>query len=149
MARRSVMERVADGLAGGLVAAVVSGAPSTLHALWTRRPLLDSTRAAGSLVYRDDASARNLLVTGVAVHLALSLGWGALVGATLPARRTTIVGVLWGAGIAFVDLGLVGRSNSRIAALPAAPQVADHVAFGVVVAAVVTRRRSWNARTVR
>ena len=49
----------------------------------------------------------------------------------------------------FVDLGLVGRSNSRIAALPTAPQVADHVAFGVVVAAVVTRRRSWNARTVR
>ena len=75
------------------------------------------------------------------VHLALSLGWGVVLAAALPRRRTLAAGALAGLAIAALDLGLVGRRFERIRSLPVAPQLADHVAFGVVVGAVVKRRR--------
>jgi hypothetical protein len=43
---------------------------------------------------------------------------------------------LFGAGIAFFDLRVVGARAPRIRALPFGPQLADHVAFGAVVGAL-------------
>ena len=82
---------IEDGLAAGAVAAVLSGAPSTLHALATRTSPLEATLA--------------------------------------------------GLGIAALDLAVVGRRHPRIRALPVLPQVADHVAYGVTVGAVLRARR--------
>jgi hypothetical protein len=50
-------------------------------------------------------------------------------------------GVCAGAAIAALDLGLIGRRFARIRALPLAPQVADHLAFGAVVGVVLSARR--------
>ena len=45
------------------------------------------------------------------------------------------------APFAAFDLGVVGRRYPRIRALRQAPQVADHIAYGAVVGAVLAARR--------
>ncbi len=136
------MGRLADGLAAGAVASVVSGIPSTVHALATGGDPLEATRAAGSIVLGEDASDEELLVAAVPVHLAISLGWGVVLAFALPARPSPVRGVLAGVGIAALDLGVVGRRFPRLRRLPSGAQIADHIAYGVVVAAVLRRRQS-------
>jgi hypothetical protein len=51
-------------------------------------------------------------------------------------------GALAGLGIAALDLGLIGRRFPRVRALPQLPQVADHVAYGATVGAVLALRRA-------
>lgn len=139
------------GLRAGAVAAVLSGAPSTVHALVTRRSPLDAVRAAGTLLLPDETSSCRLTVAGVAAHGAISLGWGVALSAALPRRRTALWGALAGLVIAAVDLGVLARRWPRVRALPALPQIADHVAYGAIVGAVLSRtasrRRVPRART--
>ena len=109
-----------------LVAAVLSGLPSTTHALAVGDDPLRATRAAGSLVGGG-------AVAGAVVHLAVSAWWMFVL------RRLRVRGVAGGAVagvlIAALDLEVIGRRNPRIQALPRVPQWLDHVAFGVLVAA--------------
>jgi hypothetical protein len=127
------------GLRAGMVAGVLSGAPSTMHAVATGRSPFDAVQAAGTLLLPDDAAPARLTAAGVAAHGAISLGWGVVLTAVLPRRRTVVWGALAGLVIAGIDLGVLGRRRPRIRALPAAPQVADHIAFGALVGAVVSR----------
>ena len=60
----------------------------------------------------------------------------------LPRRRTVLAGAAAGAVIAALDLGVVGRRLPAVRALDWRPQALDHVAYGAVVAYVVSRRRS-------
>lgn len=141
--------RTADVAVAAGVAAVASGAPSTLVALVRGDDRLQATRAAGSLVLGDDADGRALVVAGAVVHSALSLGWGAVLGALLPRRHTVIAGAVGGAAIAALDLGVIGRRFPAVRALPVVPQVADHVAFGACAGAVLRacdRRRRGRGR---
>ncbi|MGH3104882.1 MAG: hypothetical protein ACRDN6_12385 [Gaiellaceae bacterium] len=133
---------VADGLAAGGVAAVLGGAPSTVHALATGADPLEATLAAGTLVLRHETRRGRLLLAGVPAHLAISLGWGVVLAVGLPRRCTTLAGAAAGLAVAALDLGLTGRRWPRLRALPRLPQVADHAAYGAVVGAVLTRRRS-------
>lgn len=126
-----VSRDICRGLAGGAVAAVLSGAPSTIAALVTGQDPLEAVRAAGSLVGRPTLGA------GLVVHTAVSLAWGVVLAAALPRRRPALWGVAGGGVIALLDLGLVGRRFPRIGALPVAPQVADHLVWGAVVGTVV------------
>ncbi|MBA3365721.1 MAG: hypothetical protein H0U03_08055 [Actinobacteria bacterium] len=123
------------------MAAVVSGAPSTVHALLTGRDPLEATLAAGSILLPDEARRGRLLLAAVPVHIGVSLGWGVVLSRALPERRTVTLGALAGLAIAALDLGTVGRRLPRIRSLPLLPQLADHVAFGVSVAADLRRRR--------
>jgi hypothetical protein len=119
---------VAIAAAGG---AVLSGAPSTVHAIATRRGILTAARAAGTLLPgRGDQPG---LVAGAFVHVGVSTFWGLVLGVFLPRRHTVAWGALAGAGIAALDLGVIGRRRPAIAALAQAPQWADHVAFGATV----------------
>lgn len=139
MTRAAIID---DGLAAGAVAALLSGAPSTLHALATRTSPLEATLAAGTLVAPSRTSRRTvLLLAAVPVHLALSLGWALLLAAVLPRRRTVAWGTLAGLAIAALDLAVIGRRFPAIRALPPVPQVLDHVAYGAIVGAVLSRRR--------
>ena len=139
------MDALRDGLVAGGVAAVVSGAPSTVHALATGADPLEATLAAGTLVLPRERRALPLLLAAVPVHVALSLGWGVALALSLPARRTTVAGAAAGLAIAALDLGVVGRRHPRLRALPTGPQLADHVAFGAVVGAVLAHRRQVDA----
>jgi len=136
-----------DGVAAGAVAGLLSGAPSTVHALRTGSDPLAAARAAGNLLLPAGARPAALLAAGAAAHAALSVGWGTVVA--MAARRSSLppvlTGVLVGAASAAVDLGLLahgpaGRRWPLIRALPVGPQVADHLAFGAVAGAVLARR---------
>ena len=131
---------LADGLAAGAVAAVLSGAPSTLHSLVTRRPLLEPTLAAGTLLLPRERRTLPLLAAALPAHLALSLGWGVAIAALAPRGAELPAGMAAGLAIAAFDLGVVGRRYPRIRALPLGPQVADHIAYGAVVGAVLAAR---------
>ena len=132
---------ITDGLAAGAVAAVLSGAPSTLYALATRASPLEATLAAGTLLLPRERRPLVLALAAVPIHIVLSLGWAVLLAAVLPRRRTVAYATLAGLAIAALDLGVVGRRVPRIRALPLLPQVLDHVAYGATVGAVLRARR--------
>ncbi len=130
---------VVDGVVAGLVAGALSGLPSTAVAVARRRRVLDATRAAGSLL------GSTSVPRGVVAHGAVSIGWALLLSALWPRRTSPSAGLALGASagvaIAAVDLGLVApRRYPAIDALARAPQVTDHVLFGMVVAAVLVGR---------
>ena len=133
--------RVGDGIAAGLWAAVLSGAPSTLHALATRSDPLEASLAAGSILLPDEDRPARLLLAAAPVHLALSLGWATAIALAAPRGREIAFGTAAGGAIAVLDLGVIGRRFERVAALPLWPQVADHLAFGAIAGAVIRSRR--------
>jgi hypothetical protein len=132
---------VNDALAAGLVAAVVSGAPSTAITLARGESLLDGGVAAGSLLVGPRAPAPVALAAAVPAHLALSVGWAAVLAAVLPRGWEVAGGTLGGLAIAALDLEVVGRRFPLIRALPQGRQWADHLAYGVTVGAVLALRR--------
>ncbi len=127
------------GLRAGVVAGVLSGTPSTAYALATGRSPLDAVEAAGTLLVADDASPGARAAAGVIAHGAISLGWATTLAAILPRRQTPLWGALAGLAIAGIDLGILARHWPRIRALPTVPQVADHVAYGALVGAMLSR----------
>jgi hypothetical protein len=134
-------EAIRDGAIAGSVAAVLSGIPSTLHALATGRDPLEPTLAAGSILIGNDRQRAALAAAAIPVHLGVSVGWGVVLSAVLPRLREPLTGALAGVGIHVLDLELAGRRFPRIRALPRGPQLADHVAFGAVVGSVLAWRR--------
>jgi hypothetical protein len=120
---------------------VLSGLPSTAVTLLRGEDLLEGARAAGSIVLSPRAPGPLLLAAAVPVHLALSLGWAAVLARVAPRGRELPACVAGGLAIAALDLVVVGRRLPRIRALPQARQWADHVAFGAAVGAVLAARR--------
>src|SRR4051794_27821456 len=119
------------------VSSVVSGAPSTVHALATRRSVLGAARAAGTLV--PGRAERPGLVAGGIVHVVLSAGGGGGGGGVCPRRHTAAWGAAGGLVIAAVSLPTIGQRRRAIAELPQAPQWLDNVAFGFVVGWLLSR----------
>jgi hypothetical protein len=131
----------ADVLTAAAVAAVLSGAPSTAHALLTRTNPLEASLAAGTLLLPREQRPSRLLPAALVAHAALSLGWAVVLAAVLPRRHSTVAATVAGLMIAAFDLGVVGRRFPRIRALALVPQVLDHVAYAVTVGVVLERRR--------
>jgi hypothetical protein len=134
-----------DALAAGAAGAVLSAVPSTTWTLARGESLLDAAAAAGSILLPAERRRLPLIAAAVPVHLALSLGWAAVLGATVPAGRELSGGVAGGLAIAALDLGLIARRFPRVRALPQGRQWADHVAFGLAVGAVLRARRRRRA----
>jgi hypothetical protein len=118
-----------------LIAGVLSGAPSTLHALVTGGDVLAATRAAGTLLpgRRD----RPGVAAGAVAHGAVTVWWVGVLALVSRGRRLgPWRGARAGAAIAALDLGVIApRRSPAIAALPQTPQWADHLAFGALVGA--------------
>jgi hypothetical protein len=133
-----VARPLSAGVRAGAIAGLVSGAPSTVHALLTRADPLEATAAAGTLLLRNETRRPMLIAAAVPVHAAISLGWGVVLATVLPRRRTAAAGALAGLAIAALDLGIAARRFPRIHALPVLPQVLDHVMFGAVAGAVLS-----------
>lgn len=133
--------RKGDALAAGAAAAVVSGAPSTLWALWAGGDPLEPTIAAGSVLLPRETRRGRLAAAAIPLHLALSLGWAAVLERALPRRYEVAAGAAAGLVIAALDLGVARKLFPRVRALPLLPQFADHVAYGVTVGYVLARRR--------
>ncbi|MEU8637099.1 hypothetical protein AB0C38_33425 [Amycolatopsis sp. NPDC048633] len=123
--------------AGALVA-VVSGIPSTAHALLTGRDALAATRAAGTLLpgRRD----RPGVAAGLIAHIVVSAAWTGVLTATARRHRLGLLrGAAAGLVIAALDLGVADRAYPAVRALPRAPQVLDHLVFGAVIGALLDR----------
>lgn len=127
-------------LTAAAVAAVVSGAPSTLLALLRGRPVLEATRAAGTLL------GAPTLPRALAAHGAISLWWAIVLARLLPRRRRVVWGAAAGVGISVLDLELIGRRFPAVRALPKLPQYLDHMAFGTAVAVVLDLAEARHAR---
>lgn len=134
--RRRVMEAT-------LLAATLSGLPSTLHALIRQRSLrsaavyvYDATRAVGTLA----PPGRPAFGRGVVVHLAISMLCGETLARTLPRDHSAEWGAAAGFMIGVFNVGVIGRSLPAIRGLPLVPQLADNVMFGMVFALVLDRR---------
>lgn len=133
--RRRVWQAIA-------VAATLSGVPSTLDALVKQHSLRgaavyvrDATSAIGTLVPPGRPGVRR----GGAVHVAISVGCGEALARALPREHSVAWGAAAGLAIGVVNVGMIGRLFPAIRALPLIPQLADHVMFGTLFAAVVDR----------
>ena len=118
-----------------LLAGLLSGAPSTVHALATGRSVLAATRAAGTVLGRAS------IPRGALAHALITAWWTTVLAFALPRRATAVWGAAGGLAIGVLDLAVARRRFPAIAALPRRPQLADHIAFGVVVGAVLGRAR--------
>jgi hypothetical protein len=127
-------------VAAGLAGATLAGIPSTAYTLARREDVLEGARAAGALVVPGARPAAQI-AAAVPVHLALSVGWAAVLAATLPRGREPAAGALAGVAIAALALGVIGRRIPAIRALPQGRQWADHVAFGLAVGAALRMMR--------
>jgi hypothetical protein len=117
-----------------VAAGLLSGIPSTVLTIAQRGNLLDSTRAAGTLL------GKRSLVRGGVAHVVITVFWTAVLSLLLPKRRPVAEGLAAGAAIATLDLGVIGPRFPEIGALDAGPQVLDHLAFGVVASVVLSSR---------
>ena len=135
-----------DAAVAGAIAAILSGVPSTIYALAHGRDPLEGALAAGTLLLPRERRHALLLPAATIVHLTLSFGWALVLARTLPERHVPTSATVAGLAIAALDLGLVGRRFPAIRALPAAPQIADHLAYAWTVAAVLQRRRHATPR---
>jgi hypothetical protein len=130
-----------NAIEAGLVAAAVSGAPSTLIALARGDDVLEGGRAAGTLLLPRARRTLPLLAAAVPVHVGLSVGWAVVLDRALPPGRELAGGLVGGLAIAALDLGVIGRRLPTIRRLPQPRQWADHVAYGLAVGAVLAWRR--------
>jgi hypothetical protein len=127
-------------LRAAVVAGALSGIPSALAALRAQRDPLSPTRAAGRMLLPGEQRLAPLVGAAALVHGALSLGWAAVIAATLPREagrvRAVVHGTLLGGAIAAADLGLAHAVKhprlESVARLEVTSQVADHLAFGAV-----------------
>jgi hypothetical protein len=104
----------------GLVAAALSGAPSTVHALATGRDPLEAALAAGSILLPRETRRLRLLAAAVPVHVAVSLGWAFVLD------RAGVRGARRGALAGLADRG--ARPRPARACLPADSHIADRTA---------------------
>ena len=127
----------------------MSGFPSTVWTLVERGDPAEGGRALGQVLLPREDRTLVLLAAAAPVHLALSLGWAGVLGATLPPRAEPLTGALGGLVIAALDLAVLGRLFGPIRALPQGRQWADHVAFGLSVGVVLSATRRAGLRPAR
>jgi hypothetical protein len=134
-----------DALAAGLAGAACSAIPSTAWSLLRGDDVLESGRAAGAMLLPRERRTPVLLAAAAPVHLAMSLGWAAVMAAALPRGAEPAWGLLGGLAIAAVDLAVIGRRIPPIRGLPQGRQWADHAAYGLTVGLVLQARRARQA----
>lgn len=134
--------QLVNAIRASIPAAVLSGLPSTVHALIRNRDPLEATVAAGSILLPREERRARLLLAAVPVHVALSVSWAIVIAIVLPRKRPIVEGALAGIAIAALDLRVLGRRFPRIEALQVMPQLADHIAFGVIAAVAIARQET-------
>ena len=125
-----------------LVAAAVSGAPSTLVTLAKGEDVLIGARGAGAIVLpRGRADARAARRGRARCTSRCRVGWAFVLDRILPRGAELAGGLAGGLAIAALDLGVIGRRIPAVRKLPQGRQWADHVAYGLTVGAVLRARR--------
>lgn len=124
------------------MATVFSGAPSTVHALFTGGDPVEATRAAGAMLLSLDAAPALLFAAAAFVHLTVSLFWALAFAVLLPGRHTTLWATVGSGAVAFLDLRLIAPVFfPSVAALAFWPQFADHLMWGALLGGTLELRR--------
>ena len=119
----------------GVAAAALSGAPSGTAWIAGRLDALDATRRIGRAFFGRDS-----LVAGGVGHLGMSLLWAGAAPLLARRRHALLWGAAYGAAIYAVDFKLVApRRFPELAELDSPIQLADHLAYGVALAAAAGR----------
>jgi len=114
-----------------LVATLLSGLPSTVHALLTGGDPLEATRAAGSMLVAATAATPVLVVAAIIVHCVVSLAWTVVFVLLLPNRHVLPWALMGCSLVAWLDLQLIAPwLFPSVAALAFWPQMADHLMWG-------------------
>jgi hypothetical protein len=142
VSRRRSGEVLGDALTAGLAGAACSAIPSTVWSLVRGDDVLEGGRAAGAMLVAHDRRTAVLLAAAAPLHLAISIGWAAVMAIALPRGREPAWGVVGGMVIATLDLAVIGRRIASIGTLPQGRQWADHAAYGLSVGLVLRARRS-------
>ena len=130
-----------------LVATLLSGAPSTLHALATGADPLAATRAAGTMLVSPQSSFAVLFAAAALVHPAISAFWTLVFGRLLPRRRVAAWSLLGAVAVAWLDLRLIAPwLFPEVAALPFWPQFADHLMWGACLGLTLQWRQRLASR---
>jgi hypothetical protein len=125
-----------------LVATLLSGLPSTTHALLTGGDPFEATRAAGAMLISASASPLALFAAAAIVHSVVSLLWTVLFGLFLPERHVLPWALMGSSLVAWLDLQLIAPLFfPSVAALPFWPQFADHLMWGLCLGTVLWWRR--------
>jgi hypothetical protein len=132
--------RLRDAATAGMVGAACSAIPSTVWSLVRGDDVTEGGRALGAVLLPHERRTAVLVAAAAPAHLAISMGWAAVLTAVLPRRRAPVWGVAGGLGIAALDLGVIARRLPTIRALPQGRQWADHVAYGLAVGLVLAAR---------
>ncbi len=130
----------------GAVAGAASVVPSAVHALARGRPWTLSERAAGNLVLPASTPPARLAGVGSVVRAAVALNWGLVLSRWLDRRHPIAHGLAAGLALFGFQYLLVGRRRELVRALPPGPQVADHLVFGAVAGAALSRLRGMDHR---
>jgi hypothetical protein len=123
-------------------AAVLSGVPGATWTVLSGGDLLESTRAAATLLpgQRENPT----VAGGIVAHLGMSTAWTLVLSRVIPRRGAKVgaaAGAVAGLAIAALDMGIVAKRRfPAMAALPQIPQYADHLAFGAIAGAILGRR---------
>jgi hypothetical protein len=134
--------RLLDLLCAWLVATLLSGLPSTVYAYVTGGDVMAASRAAAAMVGRAEGLPSQVFVAAAAVHAAVSLFWAVVLAMLLPRRGTVLCALLASAGIALLDLRVIAPAwFPAVAALPIAPQLADHLMWGLCIGMTLDLRR--------
>lgn len=137
----ALRERASTALIAGGIAGVVSGIPSTVYLLLTEGDLFASLNALVAMVTSSELPVLSRICVAAAVHLAVSVFWASVLVLLMPRRAPMIGALIASAVIAFVDLKLIAPSFfAEAAALAFIPQLADHLAWGATVGAVLRMR---------
>lgn len=130
-----------------LVSTVLSGLPSTLHALATGADPLEATRAAGAMLLPGVTGTLAMVSAAALVHSSVSFFWAVIFVWLLPHRYTAAWAVAGSAAVALVDLCLIAPiAFPAVAALPFWPQFADHLMWGVLLGGTLQFRLARAAR---
>src|SRR5436190_21357874 len=118
MSRRRSGGVPGDALTAGLAGAACSAIPSTAWSLVRGDDVLEGGRATGAMLLPHERRTAVLLAAAAPVHLAISIGWAAVMATALPRGREPAWGVVGALMTATVDLALIGRRIPSIATLP-------------------------------
>ena len=114
-----------------LLATLLSGIPSTLHALATGGDPAEATRAAGAMLLSSETDFSRLFAAAALVHVSVSLFWAIVLWLALPRTHTTLWVMFASAAIALLDLLVIAPLFfPSVAALAFWPQFADHLMWG-------------------
>jgi hypothetical protein len=133
-----------DWLRATAIAALVSGIPSTVHALLKHQDPLAATKAAGKLALPRETRTPHLLAAAIPTHLAISLTWGYAIS-RIP-NPSAARGAAAGLAIAALDLHLPGKRLAPVRQLQRGPQLADHVVFGATIGWLLKSNRHKHRR---